>query len=81
MDVLLCRMISLQVVWPALESDIEKMKANFIHGYQPGAAVFYVSTTNIQRTKQDVSDEDHLTWNAHWKRKNLEFKEFLQVDP
>ena len=54
----LCRMISLQVVRPALAMDIEKMKADFIHGYQPGAAVFYVSTTNIQGTERIVSDED-----------------------
>ena len=51
MDVPLCRMISLQVVRPALAMDIEKMKANFIHGYQPGATVFYMSTTNIQGTE------------------------------
>ena len=43
----LCRMISLQVVRPALAMDIEKMKADFIHGYRPGADVFYVSTTDF----------------------------------
>ena len=31
-DIPLCRMISLQVVCPALAVDIEKMKADFIHG-------------------------------------------------
>ena len=64
-DVPLCRMISLQVVRPALAMDIEKMMADFIHGYRSGAAIFYVSTTNIQGTKQTVSDEDHTSWNAH----------------
>ena len=81
MDVPLCRMISLQVVRPALAMDIEKMKADFIHGYRPGAIVFYVSTTNIQGTEQSVSDEDHMSWNAHWRRKNVEFEEFLNADP
>ena len=33
MDVPLCRMITLQVVRPALAMDIEKMKADFIHRY------------------------------------------------
>ena len=65
MDVPLCRMISLQVVRLALAMDIKKMKADFIHGYQPGAIVFYESTTNIQGTERIVSDEDRLSWNAH----------------
>ena len=81
MDVPLCRMISLQVVRLALAMDIEKMKADFIHEYRPGAAVFYVSTTNIQGTERTVSDEDLLSWNAHWRRKNVEFEEFLNADP
>ena len=46
-DIPLCRMVSLQVVRPALQINIDKMKANFIHGYQPWAVVFYVSTTNF----------------------------------
>ena len=40
MDIPLCRMIGLQVVNPTLTVDIEKSKANFVHGYRPGAAVF-----------------------------------------
>ena len=81
MDVPFYRMITLQVVRPTLAMDIEKMKADFIHRYRPGAAVFYVSTTNIQGTKRTVSDEDRRSWNAHWRRKNLEFEEFLNADP
>ena len=46
-DIPLCKMISLQVVQPALQIDIDKMKADFIHGYRPGAVVFYVLTTNF----------------------------------
>ena len=60
-----CRMIGLQVVPPALAIDIEKMKADFIHGYRPGAAVFYVSTMNIQGNSRDVTDDDRLLWNCH----------------
>ena len=32
-DIPLCRMVSLQVVQPALQINIDKMKADFIHGY------------------------------------------------
>ena len=81
MDVPLYRMISLQVVRLALAMDIEKMKADFIHGYRPRAAVFYLSTTNIQGTERTVSDENCMSWNAHWRRKNVEFEEFLNADP
>ena len=81
MDVPLCRMISLQVVRLALAMDIEKMKADFIHGYRLGAAVFYVSTTNIQRNERSVSDEDRKSWNAHWRKKNAKFEEFVNADP
>ena len=47
MEIPLCKTIDLQVVRLALAIDIEKMKVDFIHGYCPGAVVFYVSTTNI----------------------------------
>ena len=46
-DIPLCRMVSLQVVCPALAVDIEKMKADFVHGYRLEDAVFYVSTTDF----------------------------------
>ena len=51
MNIPLVQMLSLQVVQPALAIDIEKMKADFIHGYRPGAAVFYVSTLNFTDTE------------------------------
>ena len=35
MDIPLCKMVSLQVVRLALQIDIDKIKAHFIHGYQP----------------------------------------------
>ena len=34
MDIPLCRMIGLQVVRSALAVDIEKLKANLVHGYR-----------------------------------------------
>ena len=33
-QIFLCQMITLQVIQPALAKDIEKMKADFVHGYQ-----------------------------------------------
>ena len=57
-EIPLCRMISLQVVCPALALDIEKMKADFIHGYRLGAAIFYVSTTDFTGIDRFVTDAD-----------------------
>ena len=81
MEIPLCRMIRLQVVRPTLAMDIEKMKADFIHEYHPGAAVFYVSTTNIEGNSRDVTNEDRSAWNFHWRRKDMEFEQFLQSNP
>ena len=76
-DFPLCRMISLQVVRPALAVDIEKMKADFIHEYRPGAAVFYVSTTDFGGLERVVTDSDRQSWDRLWRRRNEEFEYFL----
>jgi hypothetical protein len=52
MDILLCQMVSLQVVRPALENDIFKLQADFIHAYhlelgrQWKVTVFYTFCVN-----------------------------------
>ena len=65
MDIPLCRMIGLQVVHSTLTVDIEKLKADFVHGYRPRAAVFYVSTTNFQGSERKVMQEEHSSWDRH----------------
>jgi hypothetical protein len=79
-DIPLCRMISLQIVRPALENDIMKLQADFIHGYRVGAAVFYVSLTDEHGQEQDVTATDRLEWNDHWRSQDAEFEKFLQSD-
>ena len=81
MDIPLCRMLSMQVVRPALASDIEKMKVDFVHGYQPRTAVLYVLTHDFHRKEHEVVDSNRMTWSAHWCRRNVEFEEFLQREP
>ena len=58
MNISLVQMLSLQVVRPALAIDIKKMKTDFIHGYKPGAAVFYMSTTNFTNTERLVTVDE-----------------------
>ena len=57
------------------------MKADFIHGYRLGSAVFYVSTTNFMDYERLVMDNDKAAWSPHWRQRDKEFEEFLQADP
>ena len=81
MNISLVRMLSLQVVRPALAIDIEKMKADFIHGYRLGVAAFYVSTTNFMDTKRLVTADERAAWGPHWHQRDWKFEEFLLGDP
>ena len=81
MDIPLYHMIGLQVVRPALTVDIKKLKADFVHGYRPGAAVFYVSTTNFQGLEREVMQEERGSWDRHWQKRDREFEAFLHSDP
>lgn len=42
----LCRLVSMPCVGPTLFSDLALLEDNFVHGYQEGMAVFYLSMTN-----------------------------------
>ena len=74
-------MISLQVVHSTLAVDIEKMKVDFIHGYRPSVAVFYVSTIDFSGMERFVTDANRKTWNKQWRRHNQEFEDFLGLHP
>ena len=65
LNIPLVRMIFLQVVRPTLASDIAKLQADFVHGYRAGAAVFYVSTCNVEGLSANVKDKDRLGWDEH----------------
>lgn len=81
MDIPLCRMISMQVVRPALANDILKLRGDFYSGYHPGAAVFYVSVEGIDGSTIDVGPDIISTWDSHWKTVNDEFEKYLESKP
>ena len=68
------------MVRPALTVDIEKLKVDFVHGYRPWVVVFYVSTTNFQRSERDVMQEERGSWDRHWQKQDKEFEAFLNAD-
>ena len=74
-------MIGMQVVRPALATDIEKLKIDFIHGYQVGTTVFYVSITNFQGLENVVTDIESQGWDVNWIKKDKEFEHFLNSHP
>ena len=58
-------MVYMPLVCPILVHDIKRLEAEFIHGYRPGAPVFYVSITNKYGEERFVKDVDTFKWNLH----------------
>ena len=61
----LCQMVYMPLIRSILANDIKKLEAEFIHGYQPGAPVFYVSICNEKKKERSVKDEDTSNWGLH----------------
>jgi hypothetical protein len=74
-------MKSLQVIQLVLQNDILKLQADFVHGYQVRAAIFYVSLTDEHGRKFDIIANDRAQWNQHWQQQDHEFEESLFSDP
>jgi hypothetical protein len=80
-DIPLCQMIYMPLVRPTLAHDIKRLEAEFIHGYRPGAFVFYVSTSNEDGVEMLVKDVDTSNWGPHWTLVNEEFEAKFTLNP
>jgi hypothetical protein len=80
-DIPLYRMVYMLLVRPTLAHDIKRLEAEFIHGYQLGALVFYDSITNEHRDDKFVKDVDTSNWGLHWTSVNNEFEAKLASFP
>lgn len=69
------------MVRPTLTNDLDKLDNDFVNGYQEGAAVFYVSYTNVKGDTEDLSFEDRALFSPLWKHEFDKFQEFLQQTP
>ena len=76
----LCWMTSLPDVRPVLGPDVEKLIADFAHGYREGDRVFYVSIHDGRGKMVPVTDEHRSSWNKHWIAENETFETMLQSD-
>jgi hypothetical protein len=81
MDIPLYRMKSLQVVRPALQNDILKLQADFVHGYRASVAMFYVSLTDEHGNGSEVAARERALWDQHWQQRDRDFEESLSSDP
>ena len=81
MKIPLCRMTKMLFVRPSLKTDIEKLEADFLHGYREGDRVFYVSMFNATGTVLEVSEVEKATWDPIWVAENEKFERLLLSDP
>ena len=77
----LCCLAEMPMVRLTLQSDIARLQEDFVIGYRDGSAVFYVSVTNEQGEKEDVTEYDKQAWGPLWNEVNDQFNESLRATP
>jgi hypothetical protein len=58
----LCRLVAMPIVRPTLSSNLALPKDDFVHGYQEGDAVFYLSMINEAGLVDKVTDDNQESW-------------------
>ena len=80
LNIPICRMISRPIVRPALQTDVNKLEADFIHGYHNWEKVFHVSVIDENEIFSYVTSEVFQSWSDNWNYVNEQFELSLQVD-
>jgi len=80
LNIPLCRMVSRPIVRPALQTDVNKLEADFVHGYRNWEKVFHVSITDEDGNYAYVTPEVTQSWGDNWKLVNDQFELLLQAD-
>ncbi len=76
MNILLCQMMSMDVVSLVFKIDILKMEHAFHMGCKEGDKVFYLFLT-AWRGEEDTIDKHEKEWNVHWQEDHDRFDSFL----
>jgi hypothetical protein len=58
-------MVPMPIVRYTLSSDLASFEDEFVHGYQNGATMFYLSITNEAGQIEKVTDEDLVSWGPY----------------
>ena len=64
-DIPFCQRMYVPQVHPTLAYNIKKLEAQFIHGYQPSAPVFYIFITNNHGDERFMKVVDTSNWDLH----------------
>jgi len=80
LNIPLCRMVSRPIVRPALQTDVNKLEADFVRGYRNWEKVFHVSITDEDGNYAYVTPEVTQSWGDNWKLVNDQFELLLQAD-
>jgi hypothetical protein len=82
-NILLCQMILMPIVWPTLKIDVLKMEQAFQMGYMEGEKAFFILHTNWQGQKESMLTFEG-SCDPFWMKKNAKFGKFgkfFLVDP
>ena len=77
MKILLCRLVPMPMVRPTLASNLIQPEQQFVHGYEEGARVFYVSMADELSQTSQFSSAEKDDWGELWNSVNDEFNRFL----
>ena len=78
MQIPLCRLVPMPMVRPTLASNILALEQQFVHGYEEGARVFYVSIADEDSCTGVFSDTEKQDWGALWNSVNDKFNDHLR---
>ena len=81
LDIPLCRMVPMIAVRSPLHSDVEKLKAEFVMGYRPGSACFYVSLKSFSLAEKHVQPANCQSWSEQWQLEDRKFEALLSTRP
>lgn len=74
----LCRLIPCDFVRPAMQSDVQKLQAEFFNGIRPGSGAFYVADTSHMGDVASVTEEMKSGWCNAWKVLNAAFEDEIR---
>ena len=80
LNIPICRMISRPIVRPALQTNVNKLEADFVHGYHNWEKVFHVSVIDENEIFSYVTSEVFQSWSDNWNYVNEQFELSLQAD-
>lgn len=74
----LCRVLPMTEVRIPIKADIEKLKGEFVKGYRPESACFYMALKNFSMLEREVLHEERAGWSDLWREEDMKFESFIQ---